>query len=97
MVVFRTRMRPDADEAEMNALGARMYALAAEMPGFLSYKDYQSADGEAVALVEFASPETLAAWRNHPEHLEAQRLGRGKFFSEYRIQVCEQVRAYGFP
>ena len=73
-----------------------MYQLAMAMPGFISYKDFAAADGEGVSIVEFESLEMLAAWRNHPEHLEAQRLGREQFFAEYQIQVCTPVRSYRF-
>jgi heme-degrading monooxygenase HmoA len=97
VIVFRSRLRPGVDPAPLEPRGARMYELAAAMPGFISYKDFAAADGEAVSIVEFESLETLAAWRNHPEHLEAQRLGREQFFAEYRIQVCSPVRSYRFP
>jgi heme-degrading monooxygenase HmoA len=96
-VIFRTRMRQGVDLAPLEALGARMYELATGMPGFVSYKDFTSTDGESVSIVEFESPETLAAWREHPEHREAQRLGRERYFAEYQIQVCTPVRAYRFP
>jgi heme-degrading monooxygenase HmoA len=96
-IVFRTRLKADADLAELEALGARMAELAAAMPGFVSYADFAAADGEALSLIEFASLDALAAWRNHPEHLAAQQRGRTAFFAEYRIQVCEVLRAYSFP
>jgi len=51
---------------------------------------------EDVAVVEFESHETMAAWRAHPEHREAQRLGRERWFTEYRITVCDTVRDYSF-
>lgn len=100
VVVFRTRLRPGLDQAALatlGTLGARMYQLATGMPGFVSYKDFAAADGESVSIVEFASQETLLAWREHPEHKEAQRLGRERFFAEYRIQVCTPVRSVQFP
>lgn len=97
VIVFRTRIRPDVIEQEMEELGKRMYQLASEMPGFISYKDFAALDGEYVSIVEFESFETLAAWRNHPEHKEAQRLGRERYFSEYHIQVCTAVRDYRLP
>jgi heme-degrading monooxygenase HmoA len=75
---------------------ARMAKLAAAMPGYVSYSQYASADGEEVAVVEFESHETAAAWRAHPEHREAQRLGRERWFSEYRITVCDVARDYSF-
>jgi heme-degrading monooxygenase HmoA len=28
------------------------------------------------------------AWRDHPEHLDAQRLGRQRFYDTFAIQVC---------
>jgi heme-degrading monooxygenase HmoA len=93
IVVFRSRTAPGYD-AELARLGTRMYELAATMPGFLSYREYQSADGESVALVEFDSHENLATWRNHPEHVQAQKLGRERYFTEYEITVCNSVRRY---
>lgn len=97
VIVFRSRVRPGVDLAPLGPVGARMFELASSMPGFISYKDFAAEDGEAVSIVEFESIETLAAWRNHPEHLEAQRLGREQFFAAYQIQVCTPIRSYGFP
>jgi heme-degrading monooxygenase HmoA len=62
------------------------------MPGFVSYKDFTAGDGESVSIVEFDSPQTLAAWREHPEHKIAQQRARDEFFAEYRISVCTPVR-----
>jgi heme-degrading monooxygenase HmoA len=96
LIAFRCRPRQGV-EADLERAGMRMYELASQMPGFVSYKDYTAADGENVALVEFESLETLQAWRDHPEHVEIQRRAREEFFTEYHIQVCNVVRDYGFP
>lgn len=99
VIVFRSRMRQDIPEAKMGELGAmaqRMSELATGMPGFVSYKDFVAEDGENVSIVEFESPETLAAWRDHPEHKAVQERGRADFFAEYRIQVCAPIRDYSF-
>ena len=95
VVVFRSRLRPGV-EKEIEAVGGRMYELAAGMPGFVSYREYAAADGEGVAIVEFESHETLAAWRDHPEHRQVQAAGRERFFAEYRITVCDAVRESSF-
>jgi heme-degrading monooxygenase HmoA len=95
VVVFRSRLKPGI-EKEIEGTDARMAELATTMPGFVSYRQYASADGEGVAVVEFESHETVAAWRAHPEHREAQRLGRERWFAQYRITVCEAVRDYSF-
>jgi heme-degrading monooxygenase HmoA len=95
VVVFRNRLKPGV-EKEVEETDVRMAAIAATMPGYVSYSQYVSADGEGVALVEFESHETAQAWRAHPEHREAQRLGREQWFTEYRITVCDSVRDYSF-
>ncbi|MFO1042433.1 MAG: antibiotic biosynthesis monooxygenase [Planctomycetaceae bacterium] len=96
VITFRTRLNPGYD-AELTALGTRMYELAASMPGFLLYQDFAASDGEFLTLVEFDTAEHLAAWRMHPEHVAAQKLGREKYFSWYKIQVCQLLREYEVP
>jgi heme-degrading monooxygenase HmoA len=94
ITIFRSRLRPEHEE-EYQRTAARMHDLAQNMPGFLSIKTFTAADGERVSIVEFGSEAEHQAWRAHPEHREAQRLGREKYHSEYRIQVCRLERAYG--
>lgn len=95
ITVFRSRLRAGV-EADLGALGQRMYELASGMPGFISYKDFVAEDGENVAIVEFASLEALDAWARHAEHRVAQARGREEFFSEYRIHVCTPIREHIF-
>ncbi|MES2438561.1 MAG: hypothetical protein V4584_05830 [Verrucomicrobiota bacterium] len=44
VIILRTRLRPEVVPpklaADLERLGGRMYELASEMPGFLSYKDF---------------------------------------------------------
>ena len=87
VTVFRSRLRPGTRE-EYLALVSRMNELAATMPGYISHKGFFAEDDERVTIVEFESEETLRAWRMHPEHLAAQRQGRGDFYSEYHLQTC---------
>jgi heme-degrading monooxygenase HmoA len=97
VIVFRSKLREAVDPSPLEPIGIRLYELASSMPGFISYKDFAAGDGESLSLVEFESLETLEAWRLHPEHVEAQRLGRDHYFAEYQIQVCTPVRSYAFP
>ena len=96
IVVFRSRLRADADLPALEAAGMRMYELASAMPGFISYKDFTAENGESVSIVEFTDAASLLAWRNHPEHLRIQQRGREEFMSEYHIQVCRTEREYSF-
>lgn len=96
VVVFRSRLRADADLSALEAAATRMYELASAMPGFISYKDFTASDGESVSIVEFADAASLLAWRNHPEHQRMQQRGREEFMAEYHIQVCRLEREYSF-
>lgn len=92
LTIFRNRLI-SGDREEYDALAARMDKLAASMPGYISHKRFDASDGERVNIIEFESEEAQAAWRNHPEHVEAQRLGREKFYTEYDLKVCELKRS----
>ena len=94
ITLFRTTVRAGVDMEALERLGMRMYELAAKMPGFVSYTEAPLPDGQSLAIVAFDSDAALAAWRQHPEHLEAQRLGREQFFERYDVQVCTVTRSY---
>lgn len=51
--------------------------------------------GKYVTIAYFESEEAVAAWRNRPEHRTAQKLGRDRFFTDYRLVMAEVVRDYG--
>jgi heme-degrading monooxygenase HmoA len=95
VTIFKHRMRPGVDK-EYGTNASKLLEIAQKMPGFVSIKGYAAEDGEQLILVEFETEQALAAWREHPEHLIAQELGRSKYYSEYNIQVCNTLRAYGF-
>ena len=94
-VVFRSRLRPHADENYAKR-SLEMFGYASKMPGFRSMKGYTANDGESLTLVEFDTTEQLEAWPKHAAHLQAQREGRDKIYSEYRLQVGELVRTSAF-
>ena len=95
ITLFRNRLRPE-EHVEYEHWARRMHELAAKMPGFVSIKTFAADDGERVSIVKFESEAAHGAWRDHPEHREAQRLGRERFYAEFQIQVCTPVRRYAF-
>jgi heme-degrading monooxygenase HmoA len=95
VTVFRSRLREGLRE-DYVGLVARMVELARTMPGYISHKGFFAEDGERVTIVEFESLEAQRAWRMHPDHREAQRLGRETYYEEYGIQICEVVREAKF-
>ena len=86
--IFRSRLNDEHLEAYAKT-AVRIEALARTMPGFVSIKFFAAEDGERLSIVEFESWETMKAWRANPEHLEAQRLGREKFYTDFSVNSFE--------
>jgi heme-degrading monooxygenase HmoA len=96
VTIFRSRLRPDNLDA-YHAVADEMAELVQAMPGLVSFKTFQAEDGERVTLAEFETEESQDAWRNHPRHRTAQKLGASDFYSQYRVQVCSLLRESRFP
>ena len=96
VVLFKTKMKPEANLEEYNQCGERMYELVQQIPGFLSLSSYSEPDGAEVTIAYFASEQALDEWRTHSEHLIAQQKGRSDFYQSYSIQVCTVAREYEF-
>jgi heme-degrading monooxygenase HmoA len=73
-----------------------MVELAATVPGFLGIDSARGADGFGITVSYWASEEAIRAWQRHAEHLEAQRLGRERWYERFELRVCRVERAYGF-
>jgi heme-degrading monooxygenase HmoA len=95
VTIFRNRVKPE-HQAEYYSYAKEVREWAVTMPGFIGQKSFVAEDGERVSIVEFSSEETHQAWRDHPGHRVAQELGRSKFYSEYRVQVCSLERDYSY-
>ena len=95
VVVIRSRVRAEFAERYYK-LADEMGKIARSMPGFISWKIYYSEDGERVSNHEWESTERLKAWKEHPEHLKAQALGRQDFYQEFTIYACENPRTTTF-
>jgi heme-degrading monooxygenase HmoA len=95
VVVFTITPRDDAPVDEYAETSAKMVELVSAMPGFLGM-DYGESEGREVLVARFESHEAVRMWRDQPDHVVAQQLGRERFFAHYRIEVCELVRAYEF-
>lgn len=96
LVVFRNRKRPGIDAATYAADAARMEALARSQPGFLSFKSYVAADGEVVAISEWASEAAVHAWGSHRDHAMIQQRGRDAYYQDYTLFACSEPEVRRF-
>jgi len=91
-VIFTNKRNPeDKGYAEM---AEAMQALAKEQPGYL---DFESArEGLGIAVSYWESLEAIAAWKAVAEHQLAQKYGREKWYSWYKVRICRVEREYEF-
>jgi heme-degrading monooxygenase HmoA len=93
LVAFRGRVRHEHID-EIIKMDKEMRQLVQSIPGFVEYKEFSAPDGENVTIAVFQDDESLRAWREHPRHREAMRLGYDRWLSSYDISVCEVKRRY---
>lgn len=96
LVVFRNRKRTDLDQAAYDAEAATMEDLARAQPGFVSFKSYAAADGEVIALSEWADEASARAWGRVAEHRETQQRGRLAYYQDYTLFACAEPRIHRF-
>lgn len=97
VVLFRIRTKDGIDAEEYQRVSEQMLALVAQSPGFLGVEGYAAEDGTELAVATFDSPESVAAWRNQPDHVVVQQRGRDEFFASYDITVATVSRHYEWP
>jgi heme-degrading monooxygenase HmoA len=78
------------------AMDERMAELGRAQPGYLGRESKTGGDGRELTVLYYRDAESIAAWQQHPEHLEAQRRGREQWYAGYHIEVARVERAYGF-
>jgi heme-degrading monooxygenase HmoA len=96
LVVFRNRKRADIDVAAYDTEAGRMEVLAAQQPGFVSFKSYVSADGEVIALSEWEDEAAALAWRRNAEHAATQARGKSDYYADYTLFACASPRIHHF-
>lgn len=94
VVIFRAKAR-DLD-AEYSAMAAHMRQLALTQFGCLDFTAVTEGDQE-VALSYWPDEASIRAWKQHTDHLMAQRLGRERWYASYAVEVAEVTRRYQHP
>lgn len=91
-VIF-TSLKTQSDEgyAEM---AEKMEALAKEQPGYLGFESARSEIGISVSY--WKDLDAIKNWKSNLEHREAQKKGREKWYSHYKLRIAKVERAYGF-
>ena len=89
--------RTAADEIGYSTMAAAMQELAARQPGYLGIDSVRDASGEGITVSYWTDESSARAWKQVAAHLEAQRIGRRTWYSQYRVIVAEVTREYSGP
>lgn len=95
LVIVEFELREGA-ESEFETVVEQMRKQVKKYDGFLGESPCCSLDNETkfVTLFYWRDRESIRAWRDDPEHVKVQQLGRDKIFAWYKIRVCEIEREY---
>ncbi len=91
-VIFRAEMNdPDEDYFET---ASRMRELALNDYGCLEFSSCCEG-GSEIAISYWPSRQHIQAWKNNPEHQNAQSLGKTRWYKSYHVQLVEILAEYG--
>ena len=94
-VVFSSQ-RTDADDGGYAEMSDRMFALAAQQPGYLGVEAVHSEDGLGMTVSYWESLDSIRNWRAQAEHKIAQAQGRTTWYEQYKIRICLVEKEYNF-
>lgn len=91
-VIF-TSIRTELDD-NYSEMAIKMEILAKQQPGFLGVESARNEIGITVSYWE--SLEAIANWKQNLDHLDAQFLGRQKWYENYVVRIAKVEKEYGF-
>jgi len=95
-VIFEVEPAPDRVQDYLD-IAAQLRPELEKIDGFISIERFRSLsrEGKILSLSFWRDEEAISRWRRQEEHHAAQRAGRDRIFSDYRIRVAAVVRDYG--
>lgn len=91
-VIFRAEVK-EFDRLYSD-MASRMRELAINEYGCIEFSSCTEGNSE-IAISYWPSKEAIHAWKNNPEHKQAQALGKSKWYQSYQVQVVEVLHQYG--
>lgn len=73
---------------------AYMVELASQQKGFLGIESARESVG--ITISYWADLESIKGWKENTEHLIAQKWGKEKWYSGYKIRIAKIERDYAW-
>ena len=95
-VIFEVWPKPDRKDDYLGIAGD-LKPILEQMDGFISVERFESLTepGKLLSLSFWRDEAAIAHWRNLDIHRDAQAMGRGGMFADYRLRVVSVIRDYG--
>lgn len=90
-VIFKADIN-EVDESYYK-MASRMRELAVNKYGCVGFASATEGNNE-ISISYWEKEEQIIQWKQDYEHLEAQRLGREKWYKSYKVEVVEVLREY---
>lgn len=94
-VIF-TSQRTERDGEGYGEMAEIINTLAQQQPGFLSVESVRNDEGRGITVSYWESLEAIQAWKDNAKHLTAQQLGKGKWYTNYQVEICQIIKEYSF-
>ncbi len=90
-VIFKAEV--DALDSTYSEMATRLRNLAIDKYGCQEFLTMTEGNHE-IAISYWDNQEQIKAWKQDPEHLEAQQLGSSKWYKSYQVQIVKIIREY---
>jgi len=94
-VIF-TSQRTGQDGEDYGKMAEVIDALAKQQPGFLRVESVRNEEGKGITVSYWESLEAIQAWKANAKHLTAQQLGKEKWYTNYKVEICQVMKDYSF-
>ena len=90
-VIFKAEIN-ELDEF-YSRMAKRMKELAINECNCIEFTSCTEGNTE-IAISYWPNKESIRAWKNNPEHQQAQELGKSKWYKSYQVQIVEVLNQY---
>ncbi len=89
-VIF-TNLQSD-DTTGYAEMATRMGELAQQQPGYLGIESARDSVGITVSY--WRDLDSIRQWKKHAEHLQAQSMGKSRWYSDYTTRIALVEKEY---
>ena len=91
-VIFTSTLNNDSTGYQ--EMAQQMETLAKQQPGYLGITSARNEIGITVSYWE--TEKAILDWKANLDHLQAQKMGKEKWYASYKVEIARVERRYEF-